>query len=300
MEYILFAFLALVFSSGNTIFNRLGSNHASALINATIKSFYIIFACFIMVVTNGHLVNLYSLSPTKWLWIILMGVLTSIDWFFYFLAIKDAHLEAFAPLTTSSILFLSNSLFLIFTFNMVTNGGKSLNIIFYIIGLLALLGAMLFIVFNKKINPKAKWKWVIYTFVSVLAFAFVLLIAKTKLSDIDSSIISFHQMSIVFISMFITSLFTKKIKEVVTIRKIDHLYIFIGAVFNAFMIMARYQAFSYENAVPAIVNVIVGLDFVIVSIATIIFFKAKNKLPLTIVIILVVAGMIFDTLAGLI
>ena len=300
MEYILFAFLALVFSSGNTIFNRLGSNRASALINATIKSFYILFACFIIVIIFGHLPNLYNLAPIKWLWIALMGVLTAIDWFFYFLAIKNAHLEAFAPLTTSSLLFLSNSLFLIFTFNMVTNGGKPLNISFYIIGLLALLGAMFFIVFNKKINPKAKSLWVLHTFISVLAFAFVLLIMKTKLSDVSSDVISFHQMSIVFVMMLIAALFSKTIKEVVTIRKIDHLYIFIGAVFNALMIISRYRAFSYDNAVPAIINVIVGLDFVIVSIATIIFFKAKNKLPLTIVIILVVAGMIFDTLAGLI
>ena len=123
---------------------------------------------------------------------------------------------------------------------------------------------------------------------------------KTKLSDVSSDVISFHQMSIVFVMMLIAALFSKTIKEVVTIRKIDHLYIFIGAVFNALMIISRYRAFSYDNAVPAIINVIVGLDFVIVSIATIIFFKAKNKLPLTIVIILVVAGMIFDTLAGLI
>ncbi len=49
-----------------------------------------------------------------------------------------------------------------------------------------------------------------------------------------------------------------------------------NAVFNALMMVFRYRAFSYENSIPAIVNIIVGLDFVIVSIATIIFFKAKN------------------------
>ena len=99
--------------------------------------------------------------------------------------------------------------------------------------------------------------------------------------------------------MLITAAVSKSLKEVVTIRKLDHLYIFIGAVFNALMVVLRYTAFSYANAVPAIVNVIVALDFIIVSIGTALFFKTKNKLQLTILIILVASGMILNTLAGL-
>ncbi len=124
MEYILFASLALLASAGNTIFNRLGSNHASALINATVKSFFIVIACFLIVLGFGHINVLYDLPLEKWLWIILVGVLTSIDWFFYFLAIKKSHLEAFAPFCAAGTLFISNALFSIFTFSLVTNGGK--------------------------------------------------------------------------------------------------------------------------------------------------------------------------------
>ena len=141
--------------------------------------------------------------------------------------------------------------------------------------------------------------WVIFAFISTLSFAFVLLIAKLKLSSVPSDVISFHQMSILFVVMLVTAVATKTIKEVVKIRWLDHLYIFIGAVFNALMVVLRYTAFSYPNAVPAIVNVIVALDFIIVSIGTALFFKAKNKFQLTILIILVSSGMILNTLAGL-
>ena len=100
--------------------------------------------------------------------------------------------------------------------------------------------------------------------------------------------------------MLIASLVTRNIKEIALIKPIDHLYIFLGAVFNALMMVFRYMAFSYSNSIPAIVNVIIGLDFILVSVATILFFKAKNKLQLTIIIVLVAAGMVFDVIAGLI
>lgn len=300
MEYILFAFAALLASTGNTIFNRLGANHVSALSNSTIKSFFIVIACFIITAIYGHVPTLYALSLEQWLWIGAVGALTCLDWFFYFLAIKRSHLEAFAPYCAAGILFFSNTIFLIFTFGMVTNGGKPLNIVFYIIGLLFLLGSLLYILFNKKINPSSKKLWVLYGTISVVAFAFVLLIAKTKLTVVPSDVLAFHQMAIVFVVMLIASLITKNIKEIATIKPLDHLYIFIGAIFNALMMVFRYTAFSYANSVPAIINVIIGLDFVLVSIATVLFFKAKNKLQISIMIALVVIGMVFDVIAGLI
>ena len=300
MEYILFAFLALLASAGNTIFNRLGANKASALTNAVLKSFYIVIACFLICLVFGHVPTLYSLSLEQWLWTILVGVLVSIDWLFYFLAIKRSHLEAFAPFTSAGILFFSNSLFLIFTFLLVTNGGKPLNIVLYSIGLALLLGALIYIIFNKKVNPQGKVLWIIFALISIISFAFVLLIVKTKLTLLPPDVISYHQMTILFVVMLIATFATKTFKDVVSISWRDHLFIFIGAVFNALMVVAKYTAFSYPNSVPAIINVIVGLDFIIVSLGTAIFFKAKNKLQLLIIIVLVASGMLLNTIAGLI
>ena len=300
MEYILFAFLALLASAGNTLFNRLGVNRASALTNAVIKSFFIVIACFLIALAFGHVPALYSIDLESWIWIGVIGVLTSVDWFFYFLAIKRSHLEAFAPFCTAGILFTSNLLFSIFMFMSVTNGGKPLNIVFYFIGLACLLAAVIYVVLNKKINPKTKLMWVLFGAISVISFSFVLLIVKLKLSHIPSDVVSFHQMCIVFLAMLVASISTRSIKEIVHIRWIDHLYIFLGAVCNALMIVARYTAFSFENSVPAIVNVIIGLDFIIVSVATVLFFKAKNKLVLTCIIILIATGMVLNLLAGLI
>lgn len=299
MEYIIFAFLALLASTGNTIFNRLGANHVSALLNSTIKSFFIVIACFLITLFYGHVPTLYALSGDQWLWIVILSLLTCLDWFFYFMAIKRSHLEAFSPFCASGILFFSNMLFIIFTFGAVTNGGKTLNIVFYVIGLVLLLVSLFYILFNKKINPSSKKMWIVYGLVSVISFAFVLLIAKTKLSSVPADVLAYHQMTIVFGIMFIFVLITKSIKEIPHIKAMDHLFIFIGAVFNALMMVFRYMAFSYSNSVPAIVNVIIGLDFVLVSIVTVIFFKSKNKAQVLIMIAIIVTGMASNVLAGL-
>ncbi len=300
MEYVVFSFLALLASVGNTIFNRLGSNHASALTNATVKSFFIVIACFFICLGLGHLPRLYSLSLVDYIWLMVVGILTAIDWIFYFLAIKKTNLETFSNFVSAGVLFLSNTLFMIFIFMGVTNGGKPLNVTLYVIGLILLLVALIFVVLNKKINPEAKRLWVIYAVISCLAFAFLLLIVKVKLSHIESDVISFHQISICFVVMAVSSIITKNIKELKMIRPIDHIYIFIGAVFNSLLNIFRYQAFSYTNCIPAIVNVIIGLDFIIVSFATVLFYKAHNKVQLLIAISLIFSGMVLNLLAGLI
>lgn len=85
-----------------------------------------------------------------------------------------------------------------------------------------------------------------------------------------------------------------------TLKWKDYGKFVIAAVFNALLMVFRYKALSYANAIPSIVNVIISLDFVLVSIATVLFFKAKNKKELVILILIVVAGMTLNVVSGLV
>ena len=71
------------------------------------------------------------MSNQDWMWIGILGLITIVDWLFYFLALKRSHLEAFAPFEVSTILFVSNLLFSIFMFYTVTGGGSALNVVFF-------------------------------------------------------------------------------------------------------------------------------------------------------------------------
>ena len=300
MTYILFAVLALFSSVGNTIFNRISSYKISSVLSAAIKSFMITLACLIICLSFGHIKELYSLSNTDWMWVGILGLITIIDWLFYFLALKRSHLEAFAPFEVSTILFVSNLLFSIFMINTVTSGGSALNIVLFYSGLALIFVSMLYAVLNKKINPIAKKTWVIYSVISATALAFTYLVVKLKLSHIHSDVIAFHQMLVVFVASVIMFAFSKNKKEIKELKWKTLLNFFISAIFNALLMVFRYMAFTSANANPSIINIIVSLDFIFVSIATVLFFKAHNKKQLVVLIILVVAGMILNALPAII
>ena len=299
MAYIFFAFLALISSVGNTIFNRISSNHIGSVLSATIKSLFISVACFIICVCYGHVNIIYSLTKEQWVWVGVLGLITIIDWLFYFLALKRSHLEAFSPFESSLILFLTNLLFVIFMIRTVTSGGSTVNVILFFTGLALLLAATLFAVLNKKINPTKKIAWVIFSIISATALAFTLVIVKLKLSDIPSDVIAFHQMLVVFIGCAIGLVFSKERGEIKSVDWKTYLNFFISAIFNACLMVFRYKALACEGANPSIIAIIVGLDFVFVSIATVLFFKANNKKQLTILILLVVAGMVISALPAM-
>ena len=300
MVWVLFAILALFSSVGNTIFNRISSHKLGSVLSACIKSFMITIACLIICVCFGHIKVLYSMNKIDWMWVGILGLVTVVDWLFYFLALKQSHLEAFSPFEVSAILFFSNLLFSIFMISTVTSGATPLKITFYYVGLALILASMIYIVFNKKINPKAKMWWVLFSLVSALALSFTFLIVKLKLSHVPSDVVAFHQMLVVFIVTAVAVLFSKEKHQIKDINFKTYLYFFVSAIFNACLMVFRYMALASANAIPSIINIIVCLDFVFVSIATVLFFKANNKKQLIVVIILIVSGMVLNALPAII
>ncbi len=300
MVWILFAFLALFSSVGNTIFNRISSHKLGSVLSACIKSFMITIACLIICLCFGHIKVLYSMNKMDWMWVGILGLVTIVDWLFYFVALKRSHLEAFAPFEVSAILFFSNLLFSIFMISTVTSGATPLKITFYYVGLALIFASMVYIVLNKKINPKAKMWWVIFSLISALALSFTFLILKLKLSHVPSDVVAFHQMLVVFIVTAVAVLFSKEKHQIKDINFKTYLYFFISAIFNACLMVFRYMALASANAIPSIINIIVCLDFVFVSIATVLFFKANNKKQLIVVIILIVSGMVLNALPAII
>lgn len=296
----LFAGLALLSSALNTIFNRLSSNKVGSIASAVLKGIFIVAGCAIFATITGNIKLMFTFTSEQYIWIAVLGAVTAIDWIFYFLSIKRAHLEAFSPFDASGILFFSNLLFSIFMFDSVTNGRRPLNIVFFFAGLAFLLAGMLYSVFNKKINPTAKKAWVLYGILTTLSMAFTLVIVKTKLNGLPTEVITLYQMAFVLIISLIMLIFSKQYKEFKTLNLKEILLFVIASIFNMFLMVFRYNALSYPDAIPSIVNVIVSLDFVLVSIATVLFFKAKNKKELCVLLSFVVCGMILNVIAGLI
>ncbi len=299
MEYVLFAFLAMCSAGANAIFNKFASVKTTSSVSSLIKSTFMVIGCFIVTCILGHVNDLYSLTNEQWLFIGINGLLTSVDWIFYFAAMKRSNLEAFTPFNETAQLFFGNIFFLIFMFSITTNGGRPLTIALYCGGLTFLFVALFVIIFSKKLNPQINKKWVIFAFLAAISYAATLLVMKLKLSDVASDVISFHQMIVVVVVSLLTTLVKKEWASFQVIKLKGYLIYFVAAIFNTMLMIFRYQALSYSNSIPSIVNVIVSLEFVIVAIITIFFKKRDDKLITFIIIVLVCLGMVLNMLSGI-
>lgn len=300
MEWILFSFLSLICLGANSIADKFSSSKAPSILSAVIKSFFMMFFCFLICLFFGHLENIKDITLEQWIFIIVAGLATAGDWFFYFAAIKRSHLDAFAPFEETSVLFCSNVMFSMFFLSSVTNGSKALNIALYFVGIACLIVAICIVVFNRKINPIQSKKWLVFAFLSALCYSTALLFIKLKISAISSDITSLFVCIIVFVTALITSLFTKQIKFLREMKFKDFLQFFIAALCNTGHTIFRYMAISYENSDPAIVNIIITLNFVVVALISCFYFKKKEKIVLLTLIGFVCAGMLLNFLAGVI
>ena len=170
-------------------------------------------------------------------------------------------------------------------------------------GIFVLQGMSLFVTlwcWYKIISVFQKKIWIVYALVSSLALALTMLIIKLKLSDVASDVIAYHQMTIVVVVTLFLLLVKKEAKEFKQLKWQDCARFLIAAVFNAGLMIFRYKALSYSDCIPTIISVIITCEFVLVSIVTILFFKAQNKKAMSLLISMVISGMAFVVMAGLI
>lgn len=297
--WILFSVIACAFSVGNAILNKLCSQNVNSYLSATIKSLFMVVFTFVIVAIMGHIPDLVNLNGEEILFICIVGALTTINWICYFAAIKRSKLDVFAPFNETALLTISNALFAIFITTSVMNVSSWVSITLYIIGFLVLTGALVFILTSKKLNENINKKWLIFGFLSVIAYAVCLLLVKMKLSVVHSDVVSFWQMLIVFAACAIISIFAKGYKDLPKLKLIDWGKFAGCALCNAAFVISRYQAYSYNDGIPSITNIIISLAFVIVSLTAAFYLKKKEKKEIIIISSLVLVGMLLEFGAGL-
>lgn len=143
MEYILFAFLALLCSAGTMIFDKLATKSISHLFSVFLRTLFMSVSSFIIILCFGHLGDMFNLSIEEWIYLVVSCLLCLSNCYFYFKAIKVAPIDSFSSFNQTGQLFFTNLLFLIFQFGAVINKDKPFSIVLYILGLVVLLGTMI-------------------------------------------------------------------------------------------------------------------------------------------------------------
>ena len=297
--WILFSVIACIFSIANVVLNRVCSLNTNSYLSATIKSLFMVIFTFAIVAIFGHVPDLIKLNHNEIIFILVAGLLTTINWICYFAAIKRSKLDLFAPFNETSLLTMSNALFAIFITTNVMNIESWVSITLYALGIAILLVALVYLLLNRKLNDAINRKWLIFGFLSTAAYATCLLIVKMNLSVIHADVVSFWQMVIVFVCCAIISIFARGYRDLPKLKFSEWGKFALCALCNAAFVISRYQAYSYADGIPSITNIIISFAFVIVSLASAIYLKKHEKKEIILISCLVLAGMLLEFGAGL-
>lgn len=98
MNWMLYAFLSALFAGATAVLAKLGVADTPSNLATFIRTVVVVIFAFSIVLAQGQLQALSTLSSKTWLFLILSGFATGLSWLFYFAALKYGPLSAVAPI----------------------------------------------------------------------------------------------------------------------------------------------------------------------------------------------------------
>jgi len=311
--YILFAIFALAVIVANTYFDKLVLRNSSWSFTAFFKAAFMFLIGFFIVAILGNVNKLYNFDWQYFVYFALIGAFVTVGWVFYYISLKKAEIEEFGTIHLPSLLLINNILSSFFFLGTFTNGNKVLNIVFYFLGIALLLASILFMFLNKKLALKTNWKILILILVSSLGIAVgVFFFLKTDIFEQIGTrpsldIIFFHVMSVVTLVTLVICLIKRDIHKPLTKNynlAIKHL---INACLGSLVFIFGYRCAIEVGKVTTatgnlfvVVNTIICFEFLVFICYKIFFKKDKPFADNIALMILLLSGVIFSTLAGVI
>lgn len=98
-----YAILSALFAALTAIFAKIGIKDVNSNLATAIRTGVILFITWGIVLANGHVKDVKTLSNNTWLFLILSGVATGLSWLFYFKAIQLGPVSRVAPIDKLSV-----------------------------------------------------------------------------------------------------------------------------------------------------------------------------------------------------
>ncbi|MEG0519027.1 MAG: EamA family transporter [Bacteroidales bacterium] len=98
-----YAILSALFAALTAIFAKIGIKEVNSNLATAIRTGVILLITWGIVLANGHIKDVRTLSNNTWLFLILSGVATGLSWLFYFKAIQLGPVSRVAPIDKLSV-----------------------------------------------------------------------------------------------------------------------------------------------------------------------------------------------------
>lgn len=275
----------VAFTSGaSVIFQKRGLErpdvlHVSALCN--IASFV---AALIMVAINGSLWHIFELSHFSWMLAIISGVVQAFSWITFFIALKDADVNAMMALDKINIVTTMLLGWMLL--------GEPITAVMLIGTVLILVGSfwMGHIGLRDLFSLKRENLWVISAIVSPILMAVSNIIAKFDVPSADTYLTTTIRMFVIAVVTAMAALFEhKKVPWGGSNRKVT-MYLILSGLLLGISYMLMYKALVLGTA--AAVTTIVKGSIIVTTIFSHIFYQERLGKKGTVGFVMVCAGIV--------
>ena len=292
MIWLIFALLAALLTSLNTIFAKIGLRSISSNFATFFRTGIVIICAFVMCLITNSLYEFPSLTLNNWIFLILSGLATGCSWICYFKALKMGDVNKVAPIDKSSFI-LTSILFLIFFFNDTTKGGNILTIVILIVSLaLMFIGTLLMIDKKEKnVNTESR-KWLFFAILSAVFASLVSFFVKLGLQGISSNLGTLIRSIIVFFFSFLIVIKKKDYKDTTKIESKGWIFLFLSGLTTGGAWLFEYYALNIENSSPLAVNAIGKLAILLTMLFSFVFLKERSTKKSLLGLLLLTSGII--------
>ncbi|MCL1988626.1 MAG: EamA family transporter [Firmicutes bacterium] len=177
--WIFYATGAAIFAALTTILAKVGLQNIDSYKATAIRTLVVLVFAWIMVFLVGSQADIFYITPTTWIFLILSGFATGGSWICYFRALQLASVNKVVPIDKSSTIL---TMILAFIFL-----GEPIGIITAVGMLLMAVGTWLMIEFRKSESTESK-KWLVFAILAAVFAALTAILGRIGIVGVESNL----------------------------------------------------------------------------------------------------------------
>lgn len=272
--WILYSFLAAIFSGLTTIFAKKSVKNIDSLLSTSIRTAIILIISFLIVIIFN---SFEKINIKTFIFLILSGISTTLLWINYFKALDYGNVNEVTPVDKTSIVItlVLSSIFL----------NEKITILKIISCILIIVGTFLMV--NKSEHSNNK-KWLLYAILTAIFTSLSAIISKIGLRDINPSLGNFYRTIIVFILIWFYVIIKKKQKNIINIKRQTWIYLIISGFTTSLSWL--FYFYALKNGEASMVFPIEKLSVVVSIGLSYVILKEKMTKKSIIGLILIIIG----------
>lgn len=284
--WIIMAVMSALFAGVTSIFAKVGIKKTSSNVAMAIRVVVILIFSLLIVLLSGAYKDIWAITYTSFVFLILSGVVTGLSWIFYFKALSLGDVNKVVAIDKTSIVL--SVLFAIILFNETTD------LLFKLIGIMLILfGTILMLEKKKRVDTHNK-SYIFYAILSAIFASLTSVLGKFGINNIDSNLGTFIRTIVILLISWAIVFATKEYKQIPQISRRELLFICLSGVSTGASWLCYYYAI--KHGILSLVIPIDKLSIVISIVLSWLILKEKISRKALIGLILIVLGTLTMTI----